>query len=220
MFMEKIKTDKFKEKNKGFQIVYSIETIHPALKHKLSIGHQPIIYSKDGNAWFWVFVDDEYVMNPLSLPCDIESEDVIEIAKDIASHYIQLCQLEEIEDETNGIVPCDEMKGIQKTCDDCPQLRSNGGECIGPMWNHPNTLYLNEIEEKWKGKYGEGSKLYLKYHQNQMLGEMNQYLHKCGHSEDMMMELLEYMGNHHAFTANTKEALLEITGKDDIAATN
>ena len=90
-------------------LVYQ-DKLHASLDSVVSVYYSDIFY--DGKeTGLYLFLNDEYIFNPVLFPSRISLEDKIVIAKEMVEQYKETCDFEELDMKLKGEVPCDEFKG-------------------------------------------------------------------------------------------------------------
>lgn len=153
-------------------------------------------FSNDSKSRFVLFDDGEFVSNVISFPCDIETEDIYTIAKEMINELLEHSDFTDLDRELEGKCACEKFEKRYKKCDECPQFQDKENGCIGATYSIPTHLNSWKLEEKWKDIYGEGSDNYKKYVMNKMRGYMNSFMWACGDSESMIKEVLDYGKSH------------------------
>lgn len=177
--------------------------MHPSVKDVVSVYYTDILYDKKDTC-FYLFLNDEYIFNPVTFPSRISTEDIIAIAKDMIDQYRNTCDLEELEMELKGQVPCVEFKGVYSKCDECPKCMSNTKKedaCMGVVYSLSNSFdsfTFKEItfKDKWTEKYGENSISHKEYKTKQLCDEIWQFSHICKDDSKYLSQVVKSLLHH------------------------
>lgn len=174
--------------------------VHELLKDTVSVYYTDILY--DGKeTCFYLFLNDKYLRNAVTFPSRISQEDIVNIAKDMIEQYRNSCDLEELDIELKGEVPCKEFKGKYSNCEDCHEHMNNEkGGCMGVTYTLSEsfdsyTFKRVTFKDKWYAKYGEGSESHKKFVIDKTCDQLREFSYVCKDSkylEEIIESLLHY----------------------------
>lgn len=127
----------------------------------------------DNKSWFYIVVDNEVIMNPMTFPSDIPNEDVKEIANDLLKEYIKTCDFREFE----GEFECIDFEDVN-TLEGCKNKKEEKcKKCLGPMYSLSNNFnaFSSKTKKKWKNIYGVNSEKELELMEERIYNLLTKY---------------------------------------------
>lgn len=196
--MQKITLKDLSQKHRVMDLVHQ-EKLHISLDSAVSIYCSDIFY--DGKeTGFYLFLDDEYIFNPVSFPSSISLEDKVAIAKEMTEQYRATCNFEELDMELKGEVPCGEFKGVYSNCNECSRLtginETKDDGCLGVTFSTSNSFCSLEIQNKWKEKYGENSEAHKNHLTKQLSWKIHEFGFACGEDEKCLEKAVKSLFEH------------------------
>ena len=159
--MERTTLGDYLKRNNFSELVYEIKKPHKLLNYDrpIQVYFEDIRYKSNDRSRFLLFDDGEFSMNAISFDCNIEQEDIVQIAKDMVEELLLCSDFSELDRELEGKCACIEYEEIYKSCDECHLYNINDGHgCMGAMYTIPSHMNVwRKTESKWNDKYGEKS---------------------------------------------------------------
>lgn len=174
--------------------------IHESLEDTVSVYYTDILY--DGKeSCFYLFLNDKYLHNAVTFPSRISKDDIVNISRDMIEQYRNSCDLEELDMELRGEVPCKEFKGKCSNCEECHEhMNNNKDGCMGVTYNLSEsfdsyTFKRVTFKDKWYAKYGEGSEGHKNFIIDKTTDQLCEFSHICKddkYLEEIIKSLLRY----------------------------
>lgn len=195
--MNKLTLKELQMKSRMLDLVLQ-EKLHPSINDIISVYYTDAIYDKKETC-FYLLLNDEYLHNPVTYPSEISREDIIKIAKDMIDQYRNTCDLEELDMELKGEVPCKQFKNKYSSCNECPRCMINTTNkedaCMGVVYSPSSSFDSYQFKEinfkdKWTDKYGENSTNHKKFATKKLCNEIWNFSSVCDENEEYLTEVI------------------------------
>ena len=177
--MEATSLKQMRQRYPQMELVYEILKPHEYIKYDcpIQVYYEDEIFNTEGETYFWVINNGEFVSNYVSFPCRIGARDQLQIAKDLVEELLSKSDFSELDAKLQEKSACEEFEA---------------------MYSIPHHLNDWDTRMKWNKIYGRNSENNKRYMTNKMIGYMNSYMHVCGGEKKMIKEILNYGKNHDA----------------------